>query len=179
MQKLIDTQYNLFGTFNKVEIYLSNKIPDLSLCTAAYSFVFKDGKFLQTELKEGERPERRFDIPGGHIDKGESPEQAVIRETFEETGVIINNLSLFAFMKITSSLSREENTSDYPYPTSYMLFYLCDLVSEEEFFGNDEVHCRVWVSEEEFENLSWIKENKILFNEVWNFVKNKENNAII
>lgn len=173
MKKLINTEHNLFGASNTVEVYLSDEFPELNLCASSYAFVFKDGNFLQTELKEGERPKRRFDIPGGHIDQGESPEEAVIRETFEETGVVINNPKLIAYMKITSSLSKEENTSKYPYPTSYMLFYLCDLVREEEFFGNDEVHGRVWFNEEEFENLFWIKENKILFNEVWNFIKNK------
>jgi len=34
-----------------------------------------------------------WDLPGGHIDKGEQPEQAAIRETDEETKIKISSLS--------------------------------------------------------------------------------------
>jgi 8-oxo-dGTP diphosphatase len=32
-------------------------------------------------------PERGWEIPGGHLNPGESPEQALIREVLEETGL--------------------------------------------------------------------------------------------
>lgn len=31
-------------------------------------------------------PERGWEIPGGHLNEGETPEEAMIRELFEETG---------------------------------------------------------------------------------------------
>ncbi|HET8842004.1 MAG TPA: NUDIX domain-containing protein [Ktedonobacteraceae bacterium] len=43
--------------------------------------------------------------PSGHIDYGEAPEQTARRETLEETGVIINNLS---FMGVTNDLFADE-----------------------------------------------------------------------
>lgn len=36
----------------------------------------------------------KFSIPGGHVEPGESFEEATIREATEETGIIINNLNL-------------------------------------------------------------------------------------
>src|SRR3989338_10617243 len=119
MKKLIEIKKDLEWIDcqnNTIEVYLSDEIPEMNLCTASYAFVFKDGKFLQTELKKGERPERRLDIPGGHIDEGETSEETTIRETFEETGVHVNNPKLFAYMKITTHISKPENSLQYPYP---------------------------------------------------------------
>lgn len=168
MKKLIQTHKNLYwidGQNNTVEVYLSDELPDTSLCTAAYAFVFKDDKLLQTELREGERPERRLDIPGGHIDEGESPEMTVIRETFEETGVHVKNPKLLGYIKITTHTLKPEN-SRYPYPTGYMLYYSCDFENEEFFEGNDDTHGRVWLPFTEFEKSIWCKENEVLLNEI-------------
>ncbi|CQH36155.1 ADP-ribose pyrophosphatase [Yersinia frederiksenii] len=37
-----------------------------------------------------------WSIPGGHMEVGESFEQAAIREVFEETGLDINNIKVIA-----------------------------------------------------------------------------------
>ncbi|MEK7588606.1 MAG: NUDIX domain-containing protein [Patescibacteria group bacterium] len=168
MKKLIQTQKDLYwidGQNNTVELYLSDELPDLSLCTASYAFVFKDAKFLQTELREGERPERRLDIPGGHIDEGEHPRDTAVRETFEETGVHVKNPKLVGYIKITTHVPKPEN-SRYPYPTGFMLYYLCDFESEEVFEGNEDAHGRVWLPFDEFEKSVWCRENKVLLEEV-------------
>ena len=174
MKELIETKEDaewIDCQNNTVEVYFSDELPDVNLCTASYSFVFKDGKFLQTELRKGERPERRLDIPGGHIDEGELPDQTAIRETFEETGIHVKNPRLVAYIKITTHLPQSENSSRYPYPTTYMLFYLCDILNEEPFEGNEDAHGRVWVLPEEFETSIWCKENKILLNRVLEYIK--------
>lgn len=46
-----------------------------------------DGKYLLVEERAMGR--RVFTQPGGHIESGETPEQAVIRETLEETGCTV------------------------------------------------------------------------------------------
>ena len=50
-----------------------------------------NGEFLAVSRKNDTT---KFGLPGGHIEEGETPEQAVIRETFEETGLKISNLIL-------------------------------------------------------------------------------------
>lgn len=175
MQKLIETRKNLYwieGADNTVEVYLSDELPELELCASSYAFVFKDGSFLQTELREGERPQRRLDIPGGHIDEGETPEMAAIRETYEETGVHVKNPKLAAYLKITLHNSKPEGFR-YPYPTGYMIYYICDFENEEEFNGNEDAHGRVWLPYNEFEKSLWCKENSILLEEVMKSISQK------
>ena len=50
--------------------------------------VEKDGRFLIIE--ENSSGSIVLNQPGGHIESGESPEQAAERETLEESGCIIN-----------------------------------------------------------------------------------------
>ncbi len=50
----------------------------------AFAFVERDGRYLV--LKRGQEPYRgRWELPGGFVEAGESPVEAVRREIFEET----------------------------------------------------------------------------------------------
>ncbi len=49
-------------------------------------YFFKEGNILAKD--RGEFTE----FPGGGVDDGETPEEALTRETFEETGAIVDNL---------------------------------------------------------------------------------------
>jgi ADP-ribose pyrophosphatase YjhB (NUDIX family) len=50
--------------------------------------VERDGRYLLVE--EYAMGKRVLNLPGGHIESGESPEQATIRETLEETGCSVS-----------------------------------------------------------------------------------------
>jgi 8-oxo-dGTP diphosphatase len=49
----------------------------------AYAILIRDGKLLLTHQAE---PQSEVQLPGGGIDPGESPLQALHREVYEETG---------------------------------------------------------------------------------------------
>jgi len=51
-----------------------------------------DGCILIMRRQMGEGGEGQWDIPGGAIEKGENEQDALRRETFEESGLKINNL---------------------------------------------------------------------------------------
>jgi len=53
------------------------------------ALIFKNNKILL--VKRGCKPFKNYwALPGGHIDKGETPRKAVIREVKEEANLIIN-----------------------------------------------------------------------------------------
>lgn len=51
-----------------------------------------DGKLLIMRRQMGQGGEGQWDIPGGAIEKGENEIDALKRETFEESGLKINNV---------------------------------------------------------------------------------------
>ena len=174
MKKLLYTQDNIFwlpkGMKATVETYLSDEFPNIDLCPSVYAFVFKEKNILQTDLREGERLTRTLDIPGGHIEGKETPEQSVIRETFEETGVIIKSPKLVAYKKIIIH-SPEPNDWKYSYPISYMLYFLAKVKKETKFDGNKDTHGRVWLKPQEYKKSQWCVIDKILIDEI---LKNKD-----
>lgn len=65
----------------------------------AYAILIRDGKLLLTHQSE---PQSEVQLPGGGIDPGESPLQALHREVFEETGWSISRPQrLGAFRRFT------------------------------------------------------------------------------
>jgi len=72
---------------------------------AAYGLLQRDDKLLLCRLsqKVGANP-GRWTLPGGGIDFGEDPENAVIREFKEETGLVIKVNNLVAVNSMADSL---------------------------------------------------------------------------
>ena len=59
---------------------------------AVRCYLIKDEKVVVTKYKEGNKKFGYYDIPGGKIEEGETPEQTAIREMKEETGLKVGNL---------------------------------------------------------------------------------------
>ena len=57
------------------------------------SFIFRQDKLLLVRIGYHDK---RWTLPGGAIDKGETPLVAAIRETEEEAGLSINNLQFLS-----------------------------------------------------------------------------------
>ncbi|MFM7426506.1 MAG: NUDIX hydrolase [Elainella sp.] len=79
--------------------------------------IFQDGKVLLVL----EREDQKWTLPGGWIDVGESPGEAVLREIYEESGYEARILKLAAVY----------DRNKHPHPPlifhSYKLFFLCEL----------------------------------------------------
>jgi len=60
---------------------------------AAFGIAMRDGKLAAVRvMRRGEQP--YFDLPGGGIDPGETPQAAAVREFGEETGLIVRSAPL-------------------------------------------------------------------------------------
>ena len=54
---------------------------------AAYALLLRDGEVLLTRLSSLTRIQGRWTLPGGGVDHGEDPRDALRREIYEETGL--------------------------------------------------------------------------------------------
>jgi len=111
-------------TESRVEFFPTSVPPNLPV-TAVKIYVFEGNKLLLTDIKS-----RGWDLPGGHIEPGESPEEAVIRELKEETGATIGHFDLIGYLKITNEKENERNHK-YPKASCILVYKGEDLMLDE------------------------------------------------
>lgn len=109
--------------------------------TVFVALVVSDGKILLVKRDEPEvkGAHMKWEIPGGKVDFGETPEQAIVREIKEETGVniIVKRLLPTVFTHIW----------DYPWGVQHTLLfcYECSYVSEMKRKNDHHVAAVEWV----------------------------------
>lgn len=83
----------------------------------ARGVVFQDGRVLLVK----ERADGRWTLPGGWVDVGEAPSEAVVREVYEEAGCRTRAVKLLAVY--------DRNRHDHPPHVwhIYKLFFRCEL----------------------------------------------------
>ena len=104
------------------------KAPELStLC-----YIEKDGKYLMLHrvVKEKDVNKGKWIGVGGHFEEGESPEECVLREVKEETGLTIS--------------SYEFNDNEYYARTNTYINNYIVVVEDESFHCNEEVDYAKW-----------------------------------
>ena len=73
---------------------------DKPIRKAVRCYLIKDNKVVVTKYKESNKKAGYYEIPGGKIEEGETPEQTAIREMKEETGLKIRNIKYRGNMTI-------------------------------------------------------------------------------
>jgi 8-oxo-dGTP diphosphatase len=106
---------------------------------AAVALVDADGRVLLAQRPEGKSMAGLWEFPGGKVDPGETPEEALIRELEEELGIDVsaNCLAPFTF-------------ASHAYPAFHLLMPL--------------YVCRVWqgiVTAREGQALKWVRPAKL------------------
>ena len=147
---------------NTCHTILSNNLPPTDRITAAFVFAFDGDQLLMTHLKD-----RGWDLPGGHIESNETPEQTARREVFEETGARLNQLTCFAHTHLHIDAPKPNNYT-YPYPDSYMVFYWAHIDTLEPFTKTSEADNRQTFDPENARQLDFIKKNRALYYAAFN-----------
>ena len=104
-------------TPDDIALILDAQLPPAHLITSALALAFYDQSILLPNLNS-----RGWDIPGGHIEMGESPEAALRREVMEETGAQLANVRLLGYQRIRLLCPSPPNYR-YPYPDSYQIIF--------------------------------------------------------
>ena len=106
---------------HRMDLLLTRELPQGYEVTTAFVIALDSAdRMLLTRV---DRPGRGWDIPGGHLDPGETPAVAAARELAEEGGLLVGTeqLSLFGGQQITLLQPRP---ADYTYPErAFMAFY--------------------------------------------------------
>lgn len=120
---------------NRSEFILSNTQPGSRLTRTSFVFpVMEDGSVLMaTSRKE----DRDVEVPGGHIEPGETQEQAGSREGMEETGARTGPLIAIGHQRMLSS-GEEPAGWRYPFPLAYQSFFAAKVTSIDPYVENDE-----------------------------------------
>src|SRR6516225_8661656 len=80
---------------NESQIVLSSLLPERKLVATALALAFAGDRLLMTNLVS-----RGWDIPGGHVEFGEHPDETVRREVYEETGATLESLHLLGYQRL-------------------------------------------------------------------------------
>ena len=104
----------------------------------AAAVVIEESRVLLTRRTEGQHLAGLWEFPGGKLEEGESPEQALVRECNEECGieVEVEDILDVAFHR-------------YPDKDVLLLFYRCHLVAGE--VQHLQIADHAWVSAEQLE----------------------------
>ncbi|MCQ2491611.1 MAG: 8-oxo-dGTP diphosphatase [Lachnospiraceae bacterium] len=78
-------------------------------------YIEKDEAYLMLHRikKENDLNKDKWIGIGGHFETGESPEDCVLREVFEETGLTLNNYRFCGLITFLSDMGTEDEASEY------------------------------------------------------------------
>ena len=109
-------------------------------------YIEKDDSYLMLHRvkKEKDINKDKWIGVGGHFEEGESPEECLLREVKEETGLELTSFRLRGIVTFTTDM----------YPTEYMFLYTADVYEGE-------------ITECSEGNLEWVKKREVYQLPAW------------
>lgn len=103
--------------------YQSGHVPDVANCTAVYCLAILP-EMRQVVLT---RNHRGWEMLGGHIEPGETLQEALLRECLEEGGFVPEQFKLIGYRKITAKQPVPHSQAAgrfYPFPHGYIPHFI-------------------------------------------------------
>ncbi len=142
---------------NEARLILSDTLPPRELITSAFALAFQGDRLLLTDLGL-----RGWDFPGGHVEEGESPEETMRREVYEETGARLGPARLLGYQLLQLLAPRPEGYK-YPYPDSYQVFYYACVASLDPFTPTPESRGAGLLPPDRAREIRWVRLNIELY----------------
>lgn len=108
------------------------------MIVVAAAVLLDQGRVLLTKRGDGKHLAGMWEFPGGKLERGESPEDAVVRECREECGIEVEVIDIF-----------DVTHHRYPEKDVLLLFYRCALRAGE--VRNIQVADHAWVEPRELD----------------------------
>jgi 8-oxo-dGTP diphosphatase len=133
----------------KISTYLSDSMAPEKYISSSRSIVFKGNSVLV--ISQDNR--HQYILPGGTLEPGESPLEALHREILEETGWTIGNIKHIGFMHLHNTGNKPPDYK-YPFPDSIWSIFISEAIEyKPEMKIPDE-----WVYDSEFRDIIEVKQ---------------------
>ena len=161
MKKLLKTDLNLSWVPKPGEgrLYITDELPVQERCSTAFGFIFTGEEILLIRLRR-----RDWDIPGGVIEPGETPQQAAVREVWEEASAKVEVIELIGTQELEVFAPKPEGYR-WPYPISVQVYFLCRLVELSPFEINNESIERGFFKPEQARSVPTMKNHALIYEE--------------
>lgn len=118
---------------NSIEVVASEILAPQHLTTTAFMIILtRDNKVIMAHNRR-----RGLEFAGGHIEPGETPTQAAVREAFEETGHRVSHIRAIGFQMMISEGTVPADYK-YPHPLGFQQFFVGESMSHVPYVENDE-----------------------------------------
>lgn len=135
-----------WGLGNTIYFEATEHQPPRDLTCIAGGFVFYQDKMILANI-----PGRGWEIIGGRIDHGESPEETFRREAMRQIGVDLAHVKMLGVIRIEHN-GPEPPNCPYPYPVGYGVQFIGIAEQLAPFAGNEDSLGRSLISFEGIKN---------------------------
>lgn len=121
------------------------------------AIIINNGKVFATQRGYGEFKDG-WEFPGGKIEIGETPEQALVREIQEELDTQIN-------------VKEKIDTVEYDYPNFHLSMdcFMCNIIKGDLILKEHEA--AKWLSKDELYSVDWLPADKGLIEKIKEHIK--------
>lgn len=110
------------------------------------AIIYRNGRVLAARRAEGKQQAGLWELPGGKVEPGETPEQALRREISEELGCELRLCWLY-------------DTVEHDYPDFHLSMdcFVCSLAPGSEPTADPAVHDELrWLTQDELMDVEWL-----------------------